>query len=746
MKNRATHGATQSSSTKAIPSWITKNQYFLGVVVAFIGTIIAYWESFWYPFIFDDVPTITQNFLVKYGTLKTIFNAHGRWVSILINNWVASNYGFNPFYFRMVNLFTHGITGFLFFYVTRLLLKELKNNQWIAERVDHLAALAAALYFLHPVQTQTAVYISQMRLEGLVLFLTLVGLTAMLKLHHAESILEQIGWYSLAMVAFFLGAGSKEIIVVVPLLIALTEFTFIAQGDLKVFLDRMLLYLPLFIILYATFLHFAQPFSVKQVLTCNIELDNNRGNVLTDDFKQKMTSLHFLSGQFRIFLHYIKIFFFPAGLCFDYGWKLPSSWTQFTVWGNLLVLLSLYGYLLHRWLRDKTDLIAWASFWFAIALAPRTSIIPTAELVCDYKTYLGSFGMMILLSYLLLMALDFISQTFYENKKTLHAATYTFLFFFMIYAVHDRNKVWSGELPFWSDVILKQETKSARVYNNYAAALYAAGQKPQAIQMLLASCQADPTYAEPLINLGTCAVTDGRDDEAIQYYEKAVSFLHEPHVEAFTNLAHLYFKKGLYEKALIAVVPALQLNPFYKTAWEVLALAYGGLNHPCGVENAIAQSKVTTEGFDVERHCAVSYFFQNNIPEALTRLEQVIKKENCFFYNFMIASCYYQQARYEKSSKYYGDAHAQDPSHINCTYNFGMSLLNEKKYKDAYELFTLIEHEKERLPFLLLQCARCEHELGHKEAARNTINQILTSTTLPAVVKNDASQLALLIK
>lgn len=94
---------------------------------------------------------------------------------------------------------------------------------------------------------------------------------------------------------------------------------------------------------------------------------------------------------------------------------------------------------------------------------------------------------------------------------------------------------------------------------------------PKAIETLHLSAAADPTYAEPLINLGICAANAGRDDEAIQYYEKAITFLHEPHQEAFANLAHLYTKKNMLEKAFYTVIPALQLNPYYTVAWEVLA-------------------------------------------------------------------------------------------------------------------------------------------------------------------------------
>lgn len=145
-----------------------------------------------------------------------------------------------------------------------------------------------------------------MRLEGLVLWATLLLLLCLRNLHHARTTAAWIGWYSTAAILCFIAAGTKEIMIVIPFSWHHGIY-FFCCGNIKKWASNMLLYIPLFIVLYGTFLHYSRPFSLEQVLTFNIHLDNNRGNILTNS-NQKISSFHFLSGQFRIMMHYIRIF------------------------------------------------------------------------------------------------------------------------------------------------------------------------------------------------------------------------------------------------------------------------------------------------------------------------------------------------------------------------------------------------------------------------------------------------------
>ncbi|MBL4588322.1 hypothetical protein JKY79_03180, partial [Candidatus Babeliales bacterium] len=614
-----------------------------GLVVGLVAFVSVYFKSLWYPFIFDDAPTITGNVLVNHGDLSILFAANSRWVSMIINNLTVKLFGMNVFYFRIINLLMHGGLGILVVYTAKLLLSQLKDNEWVYPRRNLLASVVALLFLLHPVQTQTAIYISQMRLEGLVLFCTLGLILVLQQLKQSSNWLSWSGWYGLAAFICFIAAGSKEIMIVIPFLIGMTEYTFFAQGDLKKWSQTMLTYLPIFLILYGTFMMFSCPFSVKQVMSLDIALDNNRGNILTSGLDQKITSWHFLSGQFRIMVHYIKIFFIPTGLTFDYGWKLPSSWFELSVGMNLGALLLFWAYMLVRFFRDKTDIIVWATTWFFMGLLPRTSIIPTAELVCDYKTYMSSFGMMLLLAYLLVRGFEYLVTFAKGYEKQLGGICALFLIGIMSYSSEQCNQVWANDYSFWTHVVENQEHKTARVYNNYAAALHSVKQNDKALEMLHASCKADLTYAEPWINLGICASNEGSEEKAMEYFQKAVSFKHEPHKEAFANLANLYCKSGQAEKALTTVLPAIQLDPYYKVAWNVLALAYAKLGYKEGTEHAFSQMKTKSGHIDTERHLAAAYFFKNDIPNALTLLERVLTYNDSYFFNFMAGSCYYKQ-------------------------------------------------------------------------------------------------------
>lgn len=713
-----------------------------GLIAVVVGTVVTYFQSLWYPFIFDDVPTITHNYLVKLGSLSQIFNAHTRWVSVMINNLTARFAGFDPFYFRLVSLAMHLTLGLVVFGLLRTLLSGLKNKSWAQQNADWLSVIAAGLFLLHPVQTQTATYISQMRLEGLALLTTLLTIWSMVNMARARSEMVQWAWYATAIGLAFISAGTKEIIIVLPMLALLTEWFFVAQGDRSIFFKRLLWYLPLVAVFYLTFTHFPTPFSVSQVLKLDIALDNNRGNILTGALDKKITSLHYLSGQFRVLFHYFTMFVWPFGLSFDYGWALPTSWLSLDVLGYLALLCLMAAYVIRRWWKDPLDVVAWGAVWFFIAIIPRASIVPSAELACDYKTYLGSPGMMLVLAYGLLSATQWLASWLAFDRAKIATSVMVVCALFCSIVSNRRNVTWSSELNFWTDVIEKQEHKSSRVYNNYAAALYGSGQKERGIAMLHESCKADPLYAEPIINLGTCALFAGNKDEAIAYYEKAVSYTHEPHAEAFASLASLYAERNLIEKAVSTIIPALQLNPFYPAAWDLLISLYQQLGHPSGAQHALQQKMNTTDKFDLDRHVAAAYFFQNNIPEALTLLEKVVLQDDCFLYNFMAATCYYQQARYEKAAHYFARAHQFNPTHTSCAYNLGMSYLNTQKYAEAQPVFGSMLHLQETFPYVRLQYAKCLAAQGIKDAAQKTLKEILSVEKRPDIRAEAASLLA----
>ena len=123
-----------------------------------------------------------------------------------------------------------------------------------------------------------------------------------------------------------------------------------------------------------------------------MEAKNNIGNMITSRPGAVITPLHYLISQFKVIVHYFFIFLWPFNISVEYDWKLVESFFAIDCILPLCILLCL-GVLIVGLLRqNRTHPIAFGLLWFCVALAPRSTIIPSPELLVDYKTYLGSCG------------------------------------------------------------------------------------------------------------------------------------------------------------------------------------------------------------------------------------------------------------------------------------------------------------------------------------------------------------------
>ncbi len=89
-----------------------------------------------------------------------------------------------------------------------------------------LALCVALLWSLHPLQTETVVYITQ-RTELLVGFFYLATLYASLRYFTAVSSATRAGWLTASALACIAGMACKEVMVTAPLVVLLFELTFI---------------------------------------------------------------------------------------------------------------------------------------------------------------------------------------------------------------------------------------------------------------------------------------------------------------------------------------------------------------------------------------------------------------------------------------------------------------------------------------------------------------------------------------
>src|SRR5438876_11054506 len=132
------------------------------VAILIVLSCVAYADSLYAPFVYDDLTSIQHNRAVRFFSLdpKEFLNTRSLLYDIYaFNEWLD---GENVFGYHVVNLLLHIINGLLVFAIAkRIYLKlahfiEASPYRARAPRVlpEMYATMAAAFFLVHPIQTE----------------------------------------------------------------------------------------------------------------------------------------------------------------------------------------------------------------------------------------------------------------------------------------------------------------------------------------------------------------------------------------------------------------------------------------------------------------------------------------------------------------------------------------------------------------------------------------------------------------
>ena len=216
---------------------------FAGGLLACVA-LVAYQNSFSVPLIFDDLPAIRDN-----PTIRQLGSAlsppHGSGLPVdgrpVVNLTLAINYAFGGLEVRgyhLVNLAIHLAAALVLFGIVRRTLRQPAWRQRYQDAALPLAFMSAALWAVHPLQTEAVTYVVQRAesLMGLLYLLTLYGF-----IRSADPGASR-GWPILAIASCGLGMASKEVMVSAPLMVLLYDRTFVAGSFREAWRQRRGLY------------------------------------------------------------------------------------------------------------------------------------------------------------------------------------------------------------------------------------------------------------------------------------------------------------------------------------------------------------------------------------------------------------------------------------------------------------------------------------------------------------------------
>jgi Flp pilus assembly protein TadD len=445
--------------------------------------------------------------------------------------------GLNPLGYHLANCAYHLLTVWLVFLVVFRLAASYR-----------IAFLAAALFALHPVHTDSVTYISGRRDIFVTLFY-LAGFYYFLRYRQTG----KITFIVAALFSYLLSLGSKEMGVTLPALFLcydlITQFPEKVRRLDAVYVKEFFLTFKKVLVqsryLYSLIFLGALSFSYYKVF---ITSPSNRATYYGDS----MITTFLTVG--KILVYYIQLLVYPIRLNADYSFDafpLSSSFLEPATVGAFMVL-GVIGYVVLR-LVITHRMAAFGVIWFFVTLLPVCHIFPHHELLAEHYLYLPSVGFCLLAGYLL--------DGLLEKRKYRSLVYGSCILVLLLFSLRtaDRNRDWRDGLSLWAKTV-KTVPRCARALNNLGFEYDTRGRVGEAIAEYEKALSIKPHFADPYNNLGFIYYGKGRVDDAISAYKKALA--EKPrYAEAHNNLGAAFLKKGNMLWATYSFLKALECNP-----------------------------------------------------------------------------------------------------------------------------------------------------------------------------------------
>lgn len=551
---------------------VSKSECHIAIIVFLC--LAAYSGTFQAPFVFDDLDSIVDNEVItNIGNFLQGSAAYAiyprRYVGYLTFALNHAMGGLDVTVYHIVNLVIHAINAALVYCLVLLTFKTPKMKPApLSISPESLSFFCAAIFAVHPVQTQAVTYIVQ-RLTSLCTLFYLSSLCLYIKARlTAESNNDKRGLtlslYVLAFTAALLAMKTKEIAFTLPLALLIYDLIFISKTVRKSFVFAGPILLTLLVI-PMSMLNIAKPL----------------GEVISDvstvtRVQTAVSRFDYLMTQFRVLVTYLRLLFFPINQNMDYDYPIYHSLFSSPVllsFSFLITIFILALAMLWHARRHHNAILRIAGYgilWFFVALSVESSIIPIADVIFEHRMYLPSIGMIIAvvagLSGILAACIPYRFRKWAGGVGLLAIVILTI-------GTYNRNTVWASEISLWSDTVWKSPAK-ARPYDLLGAALAAAGRNEEAIPVLMRALELQPRYAEAYNNLGIALSRQGRQAKAAAAFREAISI--KPDLAlAYHNLGRIYLlHDGDYRRAIEMMEKTIALKPNYVGAYINMAAAY----------------------------------------------------------------------------------------------------------------------------------------------------------------------------
>jgi protein O-mannosyl-transferase len=523
------------------------------------ATVLAYANSFSGPFIFDDFSWIETNPHIRqlwplWNTLQAPPGSAGTGRPVVCLT-LALNYAvsrLDPWSYHVANLAIHASAALVLFGIVRRTLQGPRLRDRFGMQADGLAVAVAVCWAVHPLQTESVTYIIE-RAESLMGLFLLLTLYCVIRGRHSSRRLE---WYATAVMCCALGMGSKEGMVIAPIIVLLYDRIFLADSWAAIWKQRSALYAGL---------------AATWLVLISLVIMNQAGPGKGLIGSPGVSSWRYAKNQFGAIAHYFRLTFWPDTLCLDYGWQvspLPRSWKA------IGVVLAVGLGAATGWALANVPSVGFLGAWFFLTLAPSSSVVPIQDMVAERRMYLPLAAVVTLTVIVAWNGLSTLSRRFKLTPTTLGWAFFALIAGALVWRTALRNNDYQSDIAIWTKTT-RQRPQNGRAWGSLGVSYFEAGQFDSAVACLERAIELLPTYAlaraTAYKNLANVRFAQGRYSESITQLSEALR-LNPYDADAHNDLACALQQLGDREQAMVHFRTAIRLKPDHALAHYNMSL------------------------------------------------------------------------------------------------------------------------------------------------------------------------------
>ncbi|MFH1954845.1 MAG: tetratricopeptide repeat protein [Pseudomonadota bacterium] len=652
--------------------------WFAFVIITIVG-LVVYSNIYRAPFVFDDLQQIDEN--VKIRDLSECFSPRQLFSPRpLVELTFALNYQFgelNVFGYHLVNVLIHVINGFLVYFLSLVILKQLLNPP--AQRFSHLnspksevqgprsevqgsqpaisqstidnrqssihlmSLFSALIFVAHPIQTQAVTYTAQ-RFTSMAAMFYFLSILCYVRARLIQQRGEARGrrgvdsgqWSVVSGQRAGVRSQESEGSRAFSFRLSALYLLCVLCGVLAFFSKQNTASLPAAILLaeYLLFdrtwegwkrklLWFAPCIVLMGVFVLYVS-GLFRGGLQFGSLLEDVSSILrapetevnrwiYLCTQFNVVTIYIRLLFFPVGQNLD--WLYPFKSSFFDGYTPLAFIFLIAVVVVGIWNIKKRPVISFGIFWFFITLSIESSVFPIKDALFEHRLYLPMFGFAIIVAYMVFCLLPV--------KELWHIVISILIILLFGSSTFVRNKTYHNGVILWSDVVSKSPL-NFRAYYNLGNALYKSERMEEAIKRYSEALRINQDFAVAHLNLGVALTEVGRLDNAIRHLSEAMR-IKPGDAGIHNNLGNALMKLGRLQDAVTQFSEAIRIAPKFAQAHNNLGIA---LAQQGNLKDAMVHFSeavgIEPHNAKIHRNLGQAFMLQGNLPKAAQHYSEAV--------------------------------------------------------------------------------------------------------------------------